>query len=213
MEVYILIVIVVVILLSCISSSLIGYFTISSSSSSSSSSDSNENSSTTSSFKSNSVYCNDTFDICESDSDNENGIELKEDVIYKLQSSDKNTVFYMDLNMIMTMTDKKYTSLDDFLNDIKLYKKEHKECKDFYKVDKDKKTPLSLKCSFFTTTSQLLSTLQKTILVGLTDDLLNEYVDILQEKALDKSMTTFEYFTYYAIVSKFNNKNILILKK
>ena len=115
--------------------------------------------------------------------------------------------------MIRTLTQKKYTNLQDFLNDINKYQKEHKDCINFHRATKEVKTMLSFKCSFFNTVSQLLTVIQKTLLLGLDDDLLEEYLSILEEKALSKSMTTFEYFTYYAIISKFNNKNVLILIK
>ena len=38
-------------------------------------------------------------------------------------------------------------------------------------------------------------------------------IDTLKEKALEKKMTTFEYFVYYAITSKLTNKNELVLIK
>ena len=231
MEVYILVAIICVVLLSCISSSVAGYFasvgvsdSTTTNTNTNTNTDTDTNSTNTSKVKSNIVYCNDAFNVCETDSDNRDGIELKEHVIYTLKEEDTKadngeilkkggTVFYMDLNMIRTLTTKKYTNLQDFLNDINKYQKEHKQCINFYKATKELKTTLSFTCSFFSTISQLLSVIQKTLLLGLDDDLLEEYLSILEEKALSKSMTTFEYFTYYAIISKFNNKNVLILIK
>lgn len=227
MEVYVLVAIICVVLLSCISSSVAGYYAsvgVSDSTTTNTSNKTNNSETKSSTVKSNIIYCNDKFNICETDSDDENGIKLNEHVIYTLKEEDTKadngeilkkggTVFYMDLYMIRTLTDKKYTDLQDFLDDINKYQKEHKECIQFYKSDKQMKTMLSLKCSFFNTVSQLLTVIQKTLLLGLDDDLLEEYLSILEEKALSKSMTTFEYFTYYAIISKFNNKNVLILVK
>lgn len=217
MDIIYIIMILFFICMICISSSVIGIFAFSSSSNTSITS----TASTTKeeSKLGNIVYCNDQFTICESDTDGNNGIELKEYAIYKLKTKDGKTAFYMNLNMILRMTEKKYTSIDEFLKDVDSLQQKVDDCLNYYSLntndqkDMQKKQIMSLKCSFFNTTSQLINTLKTTILSGLTEDLLNEYLDTLKEKALEKKMTTFEYFVYYAITSKLTNKNELVLIK
>lgn len=160
------------------------------------------------------VYCNKVYSLCETDNLGNNGIVLTQNGIYTLKNADGTTGFYVDLNMMLEMSQKDYKNIKEFINDIDVYQQKHDECLIFNSVkDKPTRNALSLMCNFFNNPSELIKTIKNTLLARLSDNMINEYLVILKKKAISKNMTTFEYFTYYAIISKLNNTTDLVLVK
>jgi hypothetical protein len=164
--------------------------------------------------KGNLVYCNKDYSLCEMDSSGNNGIVLTQNGVYTLKNADGTTGFYMDLNMLLEMSNKNYKTIQEFIKDIAVYQKQHNECLIFNSViDKQTRNALSLLCNFFNSPTELIKTIKNTLLVRLSDSIINDYLVILKDKAKSKNMTTFEYFAYYAIISRLNNTSELILVK
>ena len=154
------------------------------------------------------------YSLCESDIYGQNGIVLTESGIYTLRNADGTTGFYMDLNMLLEISQKDYNNILDFIKDIETLQKRHDECLIFNTInDKTTRDALSIMCTFYKDPSILIQTIKNTLLSKLSDKMINDYLTLLKKKAESKNMTTFEYFTYYAILSKLNNTNELILIK
>lgn len=162
----------------------------------------------------NTVYCNKVYSLCESDVSGKNGIVLTENGIYTLRNADGTTGFYMDLDMVLEVSQKNYNHISDFIKDVETYQKRHDECLIFNTVnDKTTRDALSMMCTFYKDPSVLIKTIKNTLLSKFSDKMINDYLSLLKIKAQSKKMTTFEYFTYYAILSKLNNTNELVLVK
>lgn len=183
------------------------------------------------------VYCNKNYTVCESTKSpgSYNTISyvgpliLKPYGIYTITNPDNSTGFYMDNAMILRLSSKIYSNINDFLKDVDTFQKEHIECLNYYNLQKTvdengrkldyeilannkiETNALSLKCIFFKDPTVMIKTFVNALLVGLSQQLLINYLSILQNKRETNTMTTFDYFAYFAVISKLNNINELIL--
>jgi hypothetical protein len=160
------------------------------------------------------VYCKKDYSMCEMDEAGKNGIILTQNGVYTLKNADGSTGFYMDLNMLLEISNNNYKTIQEFIKDIAIYQKRHDECLIYNGlIDKQTRNALSLLCNFFNSPTELIKTIKNTLLVRLSDSIIKDYLVILKGKAKSKNMTLFEYFAYYAIISRLNNTNELILVK
>lgn len=183
------------------------------------------------------VYCNLDYTICEQtkspgiyNSISYAGpLTLTPYAIYTIPNPDKTIGFYMDNNMIIQMTSNSYINIQDFLNDIDRYQSQHDDCLNYYTLQKttdssgkildlqtinENKTEASLlstKCVFFKNPVTIIATLSNALFLGLTPQLLTDYLQILQNKRNTNTMTTFDYFAYFAVISSLNNTSELVL--
>jgi hypothetical protein len=71
----------------------------------------------------------------------------------------------------------------------------------------------ALQLFVFPTSNELITTLIKSVIYRLSDNVKKEYLELLKKKKASNMMTTFEYFCYYAILNVLNNETNIILSQ
>ena len=182
------------------------------------------------------IYCNKEYTLCEdkitvtpyiiyigknTHIKNVNGINTSEIKYY----------FYINTDLFVNISSKTYTTLDSFLKDIDIYQKRHVEYEiDFLELSvekevdgitklstdiltdrKNKRMLAALQIFVFPSSNELITTLIRSVISKLSDNVKKEYLELLKKKKESTNMTTFEYFCYYAILNILNNETNIIL--
>lgn len=160
------------------------------------------------------MYCTPDISLCGSNS-NKLDINITEDIIYKGYFKEK-LYFYCDINFIINVTQKRFNTLQEFINECSKYSSKIDTCSSY--TSEQERQKLQTTClffgNFFSDSSVIIKTLSSTLLSSMNDDILKEYYALLTSKMQkDKKMTTFEFFMYLAIKLKLENIQYLILKK
>jgi hypothetical protein len=159
------------------------------------------------------IYCNSDMSLCGLTKNVD--INIAEDIIYKSIYKEK-LYFYCDINFIVNISQKRFDTIQDFLSECSKYSKRIEKCENI--SNDEEKQKLMKSCiffgdNFFMDSKTVIKTLSTTILGGLNNNILNEYLNILKTKMeVNKAMTTFELFMYYAIKLKLENVQYIILK-
>jgi hypothetical protein len=164
-------------------------------------------------------YCSENYSKCII---NKKQLQMTEFLIYKTNYSDnlgKPATFYiMPANIIIEMATKSktITSLEEFLNTLKTYDKEFKlkdECSKT--TDPSKRQNFFNDCIFFNYPfDSIISTLKSTFYKDLNDKIKSSYFTQINEKINSgQSITTFEFFSYFAIKSGKDQKTYKFLTK
>jgi len=182
------------------------------------------------------VYCNKEYTLCENKIaltpyviyigknthiKNVNGINTSEIKYY----------FYINTDLFVNISSKTYTTLESFLSDIDKYQKRYVEYEiDFLELSvekevdgitklstdiltdrKNKRMLAALQIFVFPSSNELITTLIKSVIYRLSENVKKEYLELLKKKKESTNMTTFEYFCYYAILNILNNETNIIL--
>lgn len=163
------------------------------------------------------MYCTPDVSLCGSNM-NKLDVTITEDIIYKGYTKEK-LYFYCDINFITNVTQKRFNTLQEFLNECSKYSSKSSnidKCSSYSTQEEMQKMQTS--CLFFgnfySDSSAVIKTLSNTILSTLNNELLKEYFSLLTTKMQkNKKMTTFEFFMYLAIKLKLDNIQYIVLKK
>jgi hypothetical protein len=141
--------------------------------------------------------------------------------------------FYINTELFINISSKMYDTLETFISDIDKYQKRYPEYEtDFLELSVEKEadgvTPLSsdiltdkknkrmlaaLQLFVFPSSNELITTLIKSVILRLSDNVKKDYLELLKKKKTSNTMTTFEYFCYYGMLNLLNNETNILLSR
>lgn len=162
-------------------------------------------------------YCKEDYSVCRWNGDK---VTLNDFLLYRTvftNNSGKTDAFYIiPFNFITDMgtNSKTIQSLNDFLNTLNRHDKAFAlktECS--ITTDPSKRQSFFNDCIFFNYPfDSIVSVLKNTVYKDLNPTITSSYLQKIEDKInTEKTLTTFEYFSYFAIQSKNNNKTYKFL--
>ena len=141
--------------------------------------------------------------------------------------------FYINTELFINISSKMYDTLESFISDIDKYQKRYPKYEtDFLELSVEKEadgvTPLNsdiltdkknkrmlaaLQLFVFPSSNELITTLIKSVISRLSDNVKKDYLELLKKKKTSNTMTTFEYFCYYAMLNLLNNETNILLSR